>query len=301
MHPGGQSLDHLRPLEDVDASAEERRTRRVEGVRRHVISVGPDADVRIVDEVHGVGHEVVEVVGPGRVLRFRDRDALVRVARSRSHDKLGEDPASGENVVSDDRIAVVVTRARAAQRLEQRVAGGGAVEQRTRGLVEDREAGVVPLNVLRRADAAVHVGGVAVRQEAGETHSDAVPTHARRRRRGRRRARRQLHRRNIRGLVVDRAIDEDRFRMLGHRGRPPRDRPDVAQRLAANRRHRDRGVFDRFRLGFLRWGRCGRRRRLSARWLVGLSERCVDPHYIDKKSQSKKHTEAKPRITALHS
>src|SRR5205085_11955917 len=102
-----------------------------------------------------------------------------------SDSELRKDPAAREDVVRDDWVAVIVRRTDAAQRLEERITGGGSVLEGAGALVEDREAGVVPLHVLRRADATVHVRWITGRPESTESHTDALEVDAGgRRRRG---------------------------------------------------------------------------------------------------------------------
>jgi hypothetical protein len=112
---GGITHEHLRALEGEGAGA-------VEGppegelVGRHVIAVGPDAQVRVVGELFAGGDEVVEVVGPGRIPGLGEGDALVVGRRVlRGEGELAQKPAVGQGVVEDDPIAVVVGRADPAQ------------------------------------------------------------------------------------------------------------------------------------------------------------------------------------------
>src|SRR5204863_4416319 len=155
-----------------------RGTGGVEDVRGHVVAVGPHTGMRVVDEVHRVGDEVIDVVGAERVIGNRNGDALMGVARAGADDELREDPAAGEEVIADDRIAVIVCGAGSAEGLEEGVASGRPVEQRAGGLVENGEAGVVPLHVLRCTDATVDVGRIAAGAEGAETDADAVETGA---------------------------------------------------------------------------------------------------------------------------
>ena len=84
-------------------------------MRAHVVAVGPYARVRIIDEVHRIRLEIVQVVFSGRVGCGGNSEALVRiVGLARGDNELREHPAAGEEVVRNDRVAVVVRCADAA-------------------------------------------------------------------------------------------------------------------------------------------------------------------------------------------
>ena len=146
-------------------------------MRAHVIAIRPHGGMRIIDEIHRIGHKVVEIVIPGRVRGRGDSDALMRVVGVADRDgKLRNHPTAGEDIVGDNRITVIMDCASAAQGLEQRVASRRTVLQCTSRFVEHRETRVVPLHVLRRADAAIHVRRIAANDESGEAHPDAIKT-----------------------------------------------------------------------------------------------------------------------------
>ena len=67
-----------------------------------------------------------------------------------------EDPAPRENIIRDHRVAVVSCGAVSAEGLEQGIAGGGPIEQ-IPALIPDREAEVVPQDVLGRVNTAFRV------------------------------------------------------------------------------------------------------------------------------------------------
>ena len=127
----------------------------------HIVAVRPHADLRVIDEVRGVGDEIVKIVCASGVLRLRDGDALMREIGARTHDKLRENPAPAENIICDDRIAVVVCGAVTAERLKERVASGRPVKQRACRFIENSETGIVPLDILFRADPAVGIWWIA--------------------------------------------------------------------------------------------------------------------------------------------
>src|SRR5712691_698978 len=104
---------HRRAVEGEWLRAEEGRARRVEYVRAHVVSVGPDGEVRIVEEV--VTHvKTIAVIGAAGIARGRDGDALVRHSYAVVRE-LADDPAVGELVIEHDGIAVTGGFARTAK------------------------------------------------------------------------------------------------------------------------------------------------------------------------------------------
>src|SRR5205823_10171532 len=99
--------------------------------------------------------EVVGVVAPGGVARGRDGDALV--SGDRRSGELGDDPPSRELVVEDDRVAEAVGLTDVAGPGPERRDVDRTEDAGAGGLVEDLEACVDSLDVLRRADLAVRV------------------------------------------------------------------------------------------------------------------------------------------------
>ena len=84
-------------------------------MRAHVVAVGPDAGVWIIDEVNRVGQEVIKVVLTRCIRRGGDSEALVGIAGLPcTHNELREHPAAREDVVRNDGVAVIVRRAGAA-------------------------------------------------------------------------------------------------------------------------------------------------------------------------------------------
>jgi hypothetical protein len=81
---------------------------------------------------------------------------LLTACENRHHDE----PAVGQLIVAHDGIAVVVRFTGAAEALEQRVGGDGAVDDLAI-LPEDRHAGVDDLDDVVAADGKGVVGGVA--------------------------------------------------------------------------------------------------------------------------------------------
>ena len=151
--------EHPVALEGPDIEAAARKA----ALGRHVIAVGPDADLRVVGSdrivVRVLSLECIqEPPARERIGATRYRDALqVLVDRELTHE-----PTIGEAVVADDGVAVVVRLTASPKALPQRVDLGGAGEQ-IPALVVDGKGGVHHLDVVVRPDGADGVG----RQDAG--------------------------------------------------------------------------------------------------------------------------------------
>src|SRR5439155_9710927 len=100
--------------------------------------------------------EAVAEPAAGRIARRRDGDALI--GRHRDTGELGDDPAVGELVVEDDRVAVAVVLTDAAEAAPEGGDPGRAVDRASRRLVEDLEALVDDLDILSGPYLAVRVG-----------------------------------------------------------------------------------------------------------------------------------------------
>ena len=169
-HEGrGIAGEHRRPVERERLRAEKRVARRVEDVHAHVIGVGPDGDVGIVEEVRAQV-KAVAGISAGRVGRGGDGDALV--CRNGRPGELADEPAVGELVVEHDRVAVAGRLADAGEAGPERGDSHRPEDGGARRLVEDLEAFIDDLDVLRQAHLAVRVGGRAVAHHARER--DAV-------------------------------------------------------------------------------------------------------------------------------
>ena len=149
---GGLAREHLGAVVRADLRAGERRPV-PEHVEARVVGVGPDSELRVVGEVRVL--ERVAIVRAGRVAARRDGDALE--VRRRRDGELADDPAIGDPVVRDGRVAVVVRLAPAAEAAPERVRRHRSVE-RDPGLVEDRETRIDDLDVVERPDGAVRIG-----------------------------------------------------------------------------------------------------------------------------------------------
>src|SRR5688572_23693195 len=166
-----QSREHLRAIESERLWSKIRRRERVEHVHAHVIAVGPNAQVRIVEEV-GTEMKVVTMIRAGGVASGRDGDALV--SRNGNAGELRDDPAIGELIVKHDRISTVIELTNTAEALPDGGDGGWAKQLGPGAFVENLEAFVDHLHVLRRPDFTVGVGRCAVASDAGKLNAVEV-------------------------------------------------------------------------------------------------------------------------------
>ena len=173
--PGRKPLQHLITLKNKDSSGEKARASWVENMARHIVAVRPNTDFWIIDKVRRVGDKVVEIVRAQGIARSGNGDTLMREIRTGANHELRENPASTENIVRNHWVAVIMRGTRAAERLKKRVAGDRSVKARA-AFVPDRKAGVVPLNILYRTDAAIRVRRIASRNKTGDAGSDTLKT-----------------------------------------------------------------------------------------------------------------------------
>ena len=176
--PGRKACQHFVAFKNKNPSGEKGCARSVEDVAAHIITVRPHADLWIINEVHGIGYEIVKEIRSGGVLCLRDGYALMRKVGTPPNNELRENPASRHNVVRDHWVAVIVQCAISAQLLEKGIAGNGPGQRCARGFIENSETGIVPLNILFRADAAVRIRRVARRDKIGKSHSDTFKIQA---------------------------------------------------------------------------------------------------------------------------
>ena len=76
-----------------------------------VVAIGPDAEMRIIEKV-GAEVKAIAIVSAGRIRRSRDSDALVGRA---APGELADEPAVGNMVVEDNRVAVATGLANTAE------------------------------------------------------------------------------------------------------------------------------------------------------------------------------------------
>ena len=156
------AVEHLIALEgpEADSGVAGAEQELIRGHRVRVLA-GPNTQLRVVVELRLVHREVVGAPGARRIARRRDRGALVvrRRPAAAGERELRGDPATGELVVEDDRVAAVQRRAVRSSR-EERVDRRRRHDLRAR-LRPDRIVDVDDLHVVVRADVAVRVGRVA--------------------------------------------------------------------------------------------------------------------------------------------
>src|SRR5882724_9965653 len=75
--PGRKSFQHFITFKNKNSSGEKGCSGRVVNVAAHIITVWPHANLWIINEVCGVGDEIVKVVRSGGVLCLRDGYALM--------------------------------------------------------------------------------------------------------------------------------------------------------------------------------------------------------------------------------
>ena len=143
----GESLQHPGPLVGNNAGAVERARRQRELVRGHVVGIGPHTELGVVVEDGRAVREVVPVPRARRIVGLRDRNALVD--RRRGMCELADQPPVGKPVVQDDRVAIIVGLAEAAEPTPDRV-DRRRPEQFRSGLAEDREQCVHGLDGFSR-------------------------------------------------------------------------------------------------------------------------------------------------------
>src|SRR6185436_14373187 len=163
----GLAHQHLGAIGDADAFLHDV----VAGAGPHVVTVGPDAQARVIGELRP--RELVLVVAPERI--GRGADGVTHGVRRREH-RLDEHPAPGELVVAHDRVAMVDVAAGLAAAAE-------AGEDRLRRLRAQRHAGrrihvallrvdgdlpVHGLDDVVRTDGEAQVGGIAVARDPVE-------------------------------------------------------------------------------------------------------------------------------------
>src|SRR5262245_55932525 len=144
----------------------------------HIISVRPHTDLWIINEVVGVGHEIIKIVLSCSVLCLRDGYALMRKIGAAPDDELCKDPTPGQDIVRHGWVTVVVTCTISAERLKQRIARNRPQKQCARRFIENRETSIVPLHVLFCADAAVRIWRIARRVKCTQSHADTIPVYA---------------------------------------------------------------------------------------------------------------------------
>src|SRR5439155_14967528 len=96
---------HLCAVKSKRLRPEKRRARRIENVHAHVISIRPDAEMWIIEEVR-TEMKIIAAVRPGCVAGGRYRDTLIR--RNADARKLSNDPAAGKLVIKHNRISAAV-------------------------------------------------------------------------------------------------------------------------------------------------------------------------------------------------
>ncbi len=160
-----QTAQHGSAVISAGLGAQKKVAVRVKHVEGFVVSIGPDAHLRVVIE-RRIG-ESVTVIGSGGIGAGGNRHALEEPWSRTEDDELRKNPAVGQLVVEHNRIAVIVRFARAAEALPECVPVRGKIGQHGAScLVEYSELNVYPLNILGKTNGAVGVRRHAARTEA---------------------------------------------------------------------------------------------------------------------------------------
>ncbi len=112
---GGRTSQHRGAIESERLRTEIGRTGGIEHVHAHVVGVGPDREVRVIEEVRPE-MKPITIIGAGGIARGGDSNALIgdRNAASRGRE-LGDDPTIGQLIVKDDGITGAARLAGAAE------------------------------------------------------------------------------------------------------------------------------------------------------------------------------------------
>src|SRR5437879_3978282 len=126
-------------------------------MRAHVIGVWPQPKMRVVFKLGGAQRKVVNVILAGGVGTLRDGDTFVII--STGYSELTHQPAVGQLVVDDDRVAIIIVGAGGARqsRLPQGVDWSRPRQPRA-GLVVHRHDGIDHLYILGGTDRTIRVG-----------------------------------------------------------------------------------------------------------------------------------------------
>ena len=168
---GGRAGEHPAPVHDRDAGPAKGRAvgKNVDG---QVVAVRPDAELGVVGEVRVAPVEPVSVVRAGRVTAGRDGHA--HHVRQRGDRELSHEPAVGDLVIEDRRVAVVVGLAATSESAPDGFDRNRSIDRRT-ALIEDREIGVDDLEVVVGSGRAVGVRRSRVHREGPRRSAETIP------------------------------------------------------------------------------------------------------------------------------
>jgi hypothetical protein len=68
--------------------------------------------------------------------------------------------------------------ARTSERLKKRIASSRPIKECACRFIENSKTGIVPLNILFRADAAIGIRRIAPGDKSAKSHPDTIPTQA---------------------------------------------------------------------------------------------------------------------------
>ena len=166
---GGRSASqHRGAIEGEGLRAKVGRAGGVEHVHTHVVGVGPDGEVRIIEEIRPEV-KAIPIIGAGGIARGGNRNALVSDRRASGRTgELADHPAISQLIVKNDGITEAAGLAGAAEPAPKRDDAVRAEDGVAGSLVENLVAFVDHLHVLREADGAVGIGRGAAASDTGE-------------------------------------------------------------------------------------------------------------------------------------
>src|SRR5262249_52131942 len=131
-HRSGSSGEHLGTIERERLRAEISGAGGIEHIHAHVISVWPDTEVRVIEEVRAEV-KVITSPGAGRIVSRGNRNAFVR--RNAGAGELSDDPAVRDLIVKHYRISEAARLANATKTAPERSNTDRPEQRSARGLI----------------------------------------------------------------------------------------------------------------------------------------------------------------------
>src|SRR5204863_1237767 len=166
--------EHLGTIKRKSLRAEVERAGGVKHVHTHVITVGPDTQLRIVKEVQAKVKAIASI-GAGGVCRRGNGDAFVG-DRSGACEagKLRDQPAVRDVIVEHDWVAGATELAGPAETAPNRRNAVRSQKRTAGGFVKNLKALVHYLNVLGLANGSIRIGGRAIAAHARKRNTVEV-------------------------------------------------------------------------------------------------------------------------------
>src|SRR4051812_17323236 len=167
----GQTLQHLRAIKREWLGAQESSAGSIEDVHAHVVSIGPNTQVWIIEEVR-TQVKSVTVVAAGGIAGRRDRNTLV--GRHAGAGELTNDPAIVDLIVHDDWIAIPCSFTHTTETAPQSRNARWSKLRCASRLVEDLVPFIDDLHILRGANFPIRVGRRTVASDSRERNAIKV-------------------------------------------------------------------------------------------------------------------------------